>query len=277
MRSISPGLKLALKDGRIASLIKITLKNGTVYGYTDHDISLTVDSVTYNPAPGLAKIKQHQTIKSDVSNQTLQSGWVDAPASDLLAGTFDEAALEVSWCSWADVSLGKVTTFSGHLGQITWDVDGFHADAYSLAKLLDRVINLLYIPTCRHKLYGTAGVGLMHYCGLNAATYTSTGSISSVVTSKWIFGISTAQADAYYTGASITFTSGNNTGLTYEVKNHAANQIELYLPTAFIVAAGDTYSITAGCDKTLTTCKNKFNNVANFGGFPSIQPQVNFR
>ena len=277
MRTISTNLKNALKTGKIASLIKLTTKQGAVYGYTDHDIKLTVGGVTYNPAPGLAKILQYQTIKNDVSNQTLQSAWVDAPASDLIAGVFDEARLEVAWCSWADVSLGKVVTFSGYLGQITWDADGFHADVYSMAKLLDKRLNLIFMPTCRHKLYGTAQTGLVGYCGVNPSTYTSTGTISVVTVQKWKFQISTVKADGYYTGSTITFTSGNNSGLSFEVKNHASNVIELYLPTAFQVNTGDAYSIKAGCDKSLSACKTKFNNVNNFGGFPHIQPQVNFR
>ena len=277
MRTISTNLKNALKTGKIASLIKITLKNGTVYAYTDHDVKLTVSGTTYNPAPGLQKIKQYQTVKGDTSNQTLQSGWVDAPASDLLAGTFDEATIEVAWCSWGDVSQGKVVTFSGNLGQITWDADGFHADAYSLVKRLDKRLNLVFMPTCRHKLYGTAEVGSVGYCGVNPTTFTATGSITSIPVQKWQFGISTSAADGYYTGATITFTSGNNSGLSFEVKNHASGIIELYLPTAFQVSVGNTYSIKAGCDKTAATCKAKFNNLNNFGGFPHIQSQVNFR
>jgi uncharacterized phage protein (TIGR02218 family) len=36
------------------------------------------------------------------------------------------------------------------------------------------------------------------------------------------------------------------------------------------VEAGDGFTVTAGCDKTLATCKAKFDNVANFRGFPHM-------
>ena len=36
------------------------------------------------------------------------------------------------------------------------------------------------------------------------------------------------------------------------------------------IDAGDGYSVVAGCDKTLATCKTKFNNVVNFRGYPYI-------
>ena len=39
------------------------------------------------------------------------------------------------------------------------------------------------------------------------------------------------------------------------------------------VAAGDVFTIRAGCDKRIETCGSKFANVANFRGFPHIPGQ----
>lgn len=36
------------------------------------------------------------------------------------------------------------------------------------------------------------------------------------------------------------------------------------------IAAGDTFTVTAGCDKTFATCHDRFDNVVNFRGFPHI-------
>ena len=36
------------------------------------------------------------------------------------------------------------------------------------------------------------------------------------------------------------------------------------------IAAGDTFIVTAGCDKRFQTCHDRFNNVLNFRGFPHI-------
>ena len=35
-------------------------------------------------------------------------------------------------------------------------------------------------------------------------------------------------------------------------------------------AAGDTFSVVAGCDKKFATCKAKFANALNFRGFPHL-------
>jgi uncharacterized phage protein (TIGR02218 family) len=36
------------------------------------------------------------------------------------------------------------------------------------------------------------------------------------------------------------------------------------------IAEGDTFTVTAGCDKRFATCRDRFDNTANFRGFPHI-------
>ena len=36
------------------------------------------------------------------------------------------------------------------------------------------------------------------------------------------------------------------------------------------IAVSDGFTVTAGCDKQLETCKTKFDNVVNFRGFPHM-------
>jgi uncharacterized phage protein (TIGR02218 family) len=38
----------------------------------------------------------------------------------------------------------------------------------------------------------------------------------------------------------------------------------------FAVEEGDSYSLQAGCDKTLPTCITRFNNALNFRGEPFV-------
>jgi uncharacterized phage protein (TIGR02218 family) len=39
---------------------------------------------------------------------------------------------------------------------------------------------------------------------------------------------------------------------------------------ALPIAPGDAFFVTAGCDKRFGTCRDRFNNVPNFRGFPHI-------
>lgn len=46
--------------------------------------------------------------------------------------------------------------------------------------------------------------------------------------------------------------------------------IELWQSPVVVPVAGDMVRLTAGCDKTAATCRNRFANFLNFRGFPDI-------
>ncbi len=62
--------------------------------------------------------------------------------------------------------------------------------------------------------------------------------------------------------------------LAIEVKTHrvdlAGVRIELWQQMPEPIAAGDTFTVTAGCDKRFATCRDRFDNTVNFRGFPHI-------
>lgn len=65
---------------------------------------------------------------------------------------------------------------------------------------------------------------------------------------------------------------------TRTVLSQVGSVITIDMP--FVVAPSDMVgkfaSVEAGCDHTVTTCRDKFNNVANFGGFPQLNSSTNF-
>lgn len=74
----------------------------------------------------------------------------------------------------------------------------------------------------------------------------------------------------YFDHGAITFTSGANDGLSFEVKAYVPGQITLFLPTPYQTEAGDTYSMHAGCDKLRETCRDRFNNIVNMRAEPDL-------
>jgi len=78
--------------------------------------------------------------------------------------------------------------------------------------------------------------------------------------------------DDYFNYGKLTFKSGLNDELYIEVKDFdvATGEFTLFLPMPFQIAEEDIFQVFAGCDKRLTTCKDKFDNVINFQGFPYI-------
>lgn len=128
----------------------------------------------------------------------------------------------------------------------------------------------LYQAQCRHRVFGTR-------CGLDAATYTKTG---TVITADGCSIVATAAIAApagsgTFTLGVMTMTSGDNDNVSRTVvKWDGAAAFTLLAPFPYDIAPGDTFSVTAGCNKTTATC-NAFGNISNFGGFPYIpQPEV---
>jgi len=281
VHNISTDLKNEIINGKRAVLVKITRKDGQIYGYTDHDLPLTVDSQLYVPAPGIKRTSLTTTTDDRVSNQEFASAWVDAPEEDLLAGLFDDAVVETMLCSWDHPEYGTFTVDKGSLGVIQWTADGFRGDVQSHMRQLTRNIAFTYTASCRHQLFSTFGPHKLGACTINKASYTFPGAVSVVSTDKLIFEVSgLTQADGFCSAGTITWSTGANVGVVSPVKKHtvgAVTTIELFLPTPYSIEVGDNFDITAGCDKTFATCKNKFNNVVNFGGFPHIQVEITTR
>jgi hypothetical protein len=77
----------------------------------------------------------------------------------------------------------------------------------------------------------------------------------------------------YFAYGTVKFTGGLNTGYSFKVKSFAPGLVNLALPPGFPIAVGDTYTITAGCDKQFGTCRDRWNNVIHFRGEPYIPGQ----
>lgn len=282
MRSISPNLKSAIISGKICNLVKITRNDAGEYLYTDHDLPLTIDGNVYQPAPGLQQLRLESTIDNKVSNQQFNAGWIDFSESDLRTGLFDNAQIEVKKCSWANPEHGSITTFYGNLGIIQWTEDGFKADIHSITRKLNRNYGVTTTASCRHRLFDEFSSISCGACTINKPSNTFNGSVDSIVKDRIKFEVTGTfpTTQDYCAFGELTFTSGLNVGLTFELSKHdvgAFSEFELMLQTSKAIQSGDTFTVTSGCDKSFNTCINKYSNAKNFGGMPHIQSEIMFR
>jgi hypothetical protein len=80
----------------------------------------------------------------------------------------------------------------------------------------------------------------------------------------------------YFDNGVFTWTSGANNGFSMEVQSYVPGQITLELPVGppsvgvAVPQVGDTYSLHAGCDYSMATCRDRFNNIVNFRGEPYL-------
>ena len=82
-----------------------------------------------------------------------------------------------------------------------------------------------------------------------------------------------AGAAASHAQGAIMFSSGVNANVRATVKSVAAGTaLNLVYPLPLAPAAGDSFTVYAGCDHTQNTCAARFSNLANFRGFPYVPP-----
>ncbi|OZA75833.1 MAG: hypothetical protein B7X76_11380 [Azorhizobium sp. 39-67-5] len=77
-------------------------------------------------------------------------------------------------------------------------------------------------------------------------------------------------ADGVFTDGRLTFTTGANAGFSTEVKSQSGALVRLWQRPPAPVVAGDGVTVTMGCDKRFTTCRDRFGNAVNFRGFPHM-------
>ena len=75
----------------------------------------------------------------------------------------------------------------------------------------------------------------------------------------------------YFSQGVIRFTSGPNNGVGRSVQQYYSDgSVVVVPPLPALPVAGNTFVILPGCDKAMSTCGGKFNNLVNFRGFPFV-------
>ena len=166
---------LAAETQTLATCWKVTLKDATVLGFTDHDTDLVLSGVTYLAASGYSATDVQTTAALAVDNMDL-AGILSSPAiteDDLRAGVWDFAAVEMFTVNWANLAHGRMWQRVGWLGEVSIDRGTFKTELRGLAQAYSRNIVELTSPACRAHLGDTR-------CGVALGPFTVTGSIDSV-------------------------------------------------------------------------------------------------
>lgn len=269
MRTASPELTAHLQSETtsLATLWKLTRRDGRIFGFTDHDADITYDGVLYEAATGYTPSSIDTTADLAVDNLEVQ-GVITSDTlndEDLRAGLWDYCLVEVFKINWADPSMGVVWDRKGRLGEVSTGRVAFKAELRGLAQNLQQNIGRIYTPSCNAD-FGDAR------CKIDKATHTVSGSVTSVSTNRIFADSSRTEADHLFRYGLLTWTSGANAGLSMEVKGflNAGGQFEIQQAMPYDILAGDAFTVCSGCDKTRATCRDVFANTVNFRGFPDL-------
>lgn len=273
MKLLSAGLTEHLASGAttLCWCWKLERRDGQVSGFTDHDRDLMFDGTLYEAAAGFTASEIKDSIGLSVDNlevtSALSSERLDE--ADLAAGLYDDARVEIYRVNWQAPDQ-RALMRTGSLGEVKRAGTSFAAEVRGLAHYLQQPRGRLFQYTCDADL-GDARCGV----DTTSAAFRGTGSIVSSSDGRIV---TVAGIDAYsndwFSRGLILFTSGAATGQSIEIKRHtnvsAVVTLELWQPVRGPVLAGQTFTITAGCDRQIATCRDKFANAVNYRGFPDM-------
>lgn len=270
MRTLPSHLAQSIATGvtHLCSCWRLTRRDGMVFGFTDHDRDLSIAGTLFEAASGLEA--------SETENQnSLAAGGGEVSGAlssarllpeEIEAGLYDGARLERFLVDWM-APLLDFRIDVAILGEIRRADEEFVAETRNAFAALDQEKGRLYSPTCSADL-GDAQcrVDLTQAPRRIATLIASTDGRTSLTAPAF----AAANIGDFARGL-VQFTSGANAGLIVSIKNHhEGGVLELWQSLVRPMAIGDGVIARAGCDKTFATCRDRFQNAANFRGFPFI-------
>lgn len=246
-------------------------KDGTTFGFTDHDVDLEIDGVVMRADTGLEARALSQVTGLAVDNTEAVGALSDVAIreDEILAGRFDDAAVTAWRVNWRDVEDREIL-FKGSLGEVTRKDGAFHAELRGLSEKLNRPVGRVYQRGCDAIL----GDGACRV-DLDAPGYRTEIAVEQIDDAR-VFTFQSLEGfdDRWFERGRIDVLSGMAAGLHAVVKNDRilgeTRVIEVWEAFRASITVGDQIRLTTGCDKRKQTCRLKFQNLANFRGFPHI-------
>jgi len=266
----------------------ITKRNGLQILGTDHDQNITIASGAFagtyqcrsNILPSNVKSNADLAVDNmDVLGAVGKDGtlYLDISVDDFEVRNLDFARVKTFFVNWADPDMGQVPMRTGFLGQMTYDSDGLYkTEVRGISQLLQQNIVQTYSDRCTVQRLGDTR------CNVDTAALTVS-VVATSVTSRREFEVTGAewQIAGYYTLGNLVCVTGLNAGLLRQIRldndggsGSAPGALTLFEAFPEDVAPGDTFTMSPGCDRLISTCLNKFDNLANFRGFGILIPGI---
>ena len=269
---------------KFADLFTVTLQGGSVPNiatgqvltWTDYTDPVVWNGATYAANSVLVsglKYKANVGVNADSQEITFAARNIDtiggipflaATANGLLDGA--EIQRERAFFALAAtppyVPIGTILLFKGRVTKIG-SIGRTQATATvesDLTLLKQQMPRNFFSPSCVWQLYGP---------GCQAAVQSFPGAVGAGSTAALI---NWGGASANFAQGKLVFTSGANTGVTVSVKAATSSALIPVYPLPSAPSPGDAFNAVWGCDHTKATCASRFNNLANFRGFPGVPP-----
>ncbi len=250
---------------------QVQRRDGAVLGFTDHDRDLVFEGVRFRADTGLSGRAYQSSTGLSVDNAAALGLLSDAVirAEDIDAGRYDGAEVTIWRVNWANPTEREVE-FRGSIGEIVRSGSRFEAELRGLSEALNRTDGLVFQRQC------SAVLGDVR-CKVDVALPAYTWETEVVAWGPGAEGFVAAESaypERWFDSGRLEVTGGAAAGLTGLVKRDrlvaAGRRLELWEDLRADLRPGDPVRLVAGCDRSGTTCRVKFNNFTNYRGFPHV-------
>ncbi len=278
MKNLASGIRAALasRTATLATCWRLERTDGVIMGFTSHRKDIVwpdEPGVIYRAKGGYTPSAIALDASLSVDNMELEGLLRDAGITDIdvREGVYDYAKVLVFQVDYTDVSLGRLINKRGTLGELKLQDGIYTTEIRGMAQVLTRIFIQTVTPDCGAQLFDNR-------CKKpRTSDWFNVGVVTSIINqyNEIDFTISgAARIASFFNDGLIKFTSGFGNNRFREVKKHtvvgSTHTITLFFPTPWTITIGDTIEIEAGCDKLDSTCKNRFDNLINFRGYPDV-------
>lgn len=227
--------------------------------YTSTDTEIEFKNDTYQPAP-IRRDSQNLKARVEQKEMTLTADKnIDVVDQYRVVPPENEVFVTIHRYHEGDKNDPSVI-WEGRVSSVAWEED----DTVSI-KILplsgimgENGLRKAYQLQCNHMLFGDA-------CGVDADSFSEQGTITAINQATFTVNVADNQPDGYYSNGYIV----HETYTKKLIQDHVGEDLVL-LNSIEGAEVGDTVTIFAGCDRNIDDCKNKFDNLDNFGGFPFV-------
>lgn len=251
---------------------RLKRQDGSTFGFTDHDLDLTFDGQLFRADAGMSPRALVAGTGLSVDNSEVLGvlGHASVREEDIAAGRFDGAEVEAYLVNWQN-PVQRSLRFRGTIGEIRRSAGAFHAELRGLTQPLNLPQGRVFQPVC-----GAALGDQDCRVNLGAGSFRETRAVSSA-SDRQVFGFLDLDLveDRWFERGVVRVLTGAAAGLMGTIKSDSltvegGRSITLWEPLGAALGVGDFVTMEAGCDKRAETCRQKFGNIVNFRGFPTI-------
>ncbi len=245
---------------------RITRRDGVVLGLTDHDAKLVFDDTEFYAEAGLSISAIDMRLGLHVPRPSIDGAINSHRLSDadLAQGRFDHAQFELWLVDWQAAD-SRLLLLVGHFGQVQRNGNRFQVSLEHHAAMLRQNRGRIYQKNC------DAALGDDRCrADIAASPFRYQVEIKSIQAAEMQISGGGGEADDWFAHGHIIFNDDRKYLIRSDRKTTSGRLVHLWQEAPRDLTAGDDATLVAGCNKSMTACRDKFSNAINFQGFPDL-------